>query len=252
MKTILITTCALSLVAYEAAANIITMSAEKGGAVPAGVNYVSFDDLTLGQMTQTASGPNGSVLVEFQGDAQAVQGMQQWVYHPPFLHNNQGAFFDSQPDGQDQTPYLTTGGGSVKLQFATPQKYMGLLWGTPDHGQALQLYSNATGFLGSISGTDLLNLGIVVITDDYRSVYLNINSELPFDYALATPSVFEFDNLAYFTENVSLPGQPITFASGDRAEVPDAGSTALLLGLAMAGMVVTYRNRRSLRPIRVA
>lgn len=243
MKTMLITACAISFVAYQTAADILTFSAAKGGDVPTGVNYVNFDDLTLGQTPQTASGPNGSVLVVPEGGARVVQGMELFVYHPPFVHNNQGALFGGQPDGEDQTPYLTTGSsGSVNLQFATPQKYLGVLWGTPDSGQALQLYSNTTGFLGSISGTDLLTLGIVVVTDDFRSAYVNINSETPFDYAIATAPVFEFDNLAFFNENVTLPGQVRTLALENGSRVPDGGCTGLLLGSALTALAALRRR----------
>lgn len=244
MNAFFVTGCVLSFVAYNAAATTLTLSAAKGGAVPANVNYVNFDDLSLGQATQTASGPNGSVVVVPQGNAAIVQGMVQWVYHPPWIHNNQGAFFRGQPDGEDQTPYLTTRNGSVKIEFAAPQKYLGLLWGTPDNGQTLELYSNNAGFLGAVSGTDLLSLGVVVITDDFRSAYVNINSEIPFDYAIATPSVFEFDNLAYFSEQVALPGKVLTLPIQNGSLVPDVGATIWLLGSALAGVITWSRGRK--------
>lgn len=241
MKILVIVAVSLLFVPSQGVANILTISAAQGGQVPAGVNYVNFDDLALGSATQTATGPTGSVLVGFEGGA-AVQGDVWDIHRAPAVYNNQGAFFGGQPDGLDATPYLMTFSGSIKIDFANPQKYVGLLWGTPDYGQALQLYSDALGLVGSFSGTDLFDWGLVSITDDNRSAYVNINSAVPFDFVVATPSAFEFDNLAYFTETVALPGESRTLSFPNGSAVPDGGSSAVLVGLAALGCIGGWKK----------
>ena len=88
------------------------VTASVGGA-PTGVNYVNFDNLTLG----SAGGVSNGVTVSFAGDGQAVQGSQSGVYAAPYLSNGNGTLFGDPNNGPDATTFLTTGTGSVTLSL---------------------------------------------------------------------------------------------------------------------------------------
>jgi hypothetical protein len=200
----------------------IVVNAAVGGA-PTGVNYVNFDNLSLGN----AGGVSKSVTVSFTGDAQTVQGSQSGVYAAPYLSNNNGALFGDNNNGPDTTRYLTTGVGSVTLMMPGQEKYIGLLWGSVDNYNTLSLYNGST-LVGTITGTDVTasangNQGAS------GTFYVNIDSTVSFDKVVATSSnyAFEFDNVAY---NSTMP-------------VPEPSSFVLALAGAI-GTVAINRLRR--------
>jgi len=218
---------ACALVTCPVANASLTISGSVGGA-PTGVNKVNFDDLTLGSIGGTATGPSGTVGVSFVTDGQAVAGAVGGQYAMPWLSGGNGTGFGApnQPNGQDVTTYLTSGisdgttFGAAILTFSTPLHYIGLLWGSVDSYNTLSLY-NGTTLVGTVTGSQVLaspngDQGI------NGTLYVNITSTLAFDIVKATSTqyAFEFDNVAY-----SAVPEPTTMVAG-------AGA----LGLALLGI----------------
>ena len=88
----------------------LLVDATVGGA-PTGVNYVTFDGLSLGN----AGGVSGGITVSYSGTAQTVQGAASGLYAAPFISNNNGVLFGIAGNGADATRYLSTGIGTVTM-----------------------------------------------------------------------------------------------------------------------------------------
>lgn len=207
-------------------ANLLTIDSVIGG-VPTGVNYLNFNDLTTGAKgSMSTVGNGGPVGVTIGGNANVVQGARSGEYAAPFLSNNQGSLFDGHADGVDTSVYLTTGstsgGGSVRLDFPTQQRYLGLLWGSVDSYNKLAFYDTFDNLLGLITGWDVLT-SPVGDQGARGTAYVNILSQLPFSYVVASSDgfAFEFDNVAYNQRPLN---------------VPDNGYSWLLLGVGAAGI----------------
>ena len=222
----------LCLAATAVDATPITLTAAVGG-VPTGTNYANFDSIPLG----SAGGTSNGITVQFSPDAQAVQGGKPNLYAAPFLSANNGMSFGDPNDGADATTYLTSGseggpsaGAAVTLSFASPVKYMGLLWGSVDGYNTLTFYSGGVE-IGSITGDDVTasangNQGAS------GTFYVNINSSQSFDKVVATSTqyAFEFDNVAFDSNMVS---------------VPEPGATDMfLLGLLLVGSGYWLERRK--------
>jgi len=231
MKKLRIAIMAGALVACHVANATLTWSGSVGGA-PTGVNLVNFDDLTPGTVNNVlASGPNGSVTVTTTPDAMAVQGTTE-KYAAPYLSGGNGTGFGNG-DGPDATTYLTSGMNSgsypnakVTLTFGSLQQYFGLLWGSVDSYNTLSFYNGNT-LVGTLTGSQVL----ASPTGDQGvngTVYVNINSTLPFDTVVATSSqyAFEFDNVAYNTTTVP---EPTTMIAGALLLLPFGASTLRIL-----------------------
>lgn len=227
MRSLLVTTFAASLAVLAPAHAAFTVSGSVGGA-PTGVTFENFDSLPLGAGGGVT--PTG-ITVSFGGTAQAVQGSLAGAYAAPFLSGGNGTGFGPgnsvQPNGVDATTYLTSGNNGtagVTLQFAGPQQYLGLLWGSVDANNVLEFFNGATS-VGTVTGLDVAgspsgDQGV------NGTLYVNINSTLDFDRVVATrPSfAFEFDNIAY-----------------NRFQVPAPAALALF-GLGVAGLAMTRRR----------
>ena len=209
-----------------ARASLITIDSVIGG-VPNGVRYLDFNDLTLGSKGEMKTSADGdAVRVTVGGNANVVTGAKSGEYAAPYLSNDQGALFDGHKDGVDTSVYLTTGstsgGGSIRLDFSTEQRYLGLLWGSVDRYNKLAFYDPFDNLLGLITGSDVLS-SPVGDQGAMGTAYVNILSEKPFGYVIASSDgfAFEFDNVAY-------DQRPLN--------VPDNGYSWLLLGFGAAGV----------------
>ncbi len=233
MKKILLTAlCVAGMAASQTTqAGYLTVSASIGGA-PTGTERVNFDNLSPGTTATglTATGPNGSLIVDIAADGQVASGSVSGKYAAPYLSGGNGTGFGSQSDGADTTPYLTTGLGSVTLTFGAAQQYMGLLWGSVDDYNKLSFYRTDGSFIESITGLDVLaspngDQGV------NGTLYVNINSTEAFGYVVAssTQYAFEFDNVAYNETPVG---------------VPDGGSLLGVFALSLIGMATCARRRR--------
>lgn len=240
MKTTFARTLALTGLLGLAAASVatagpISISGSIGGA-PTGVFLVNFDNLTPGSTASaTATGPTGSVNVSFASGGQVASGAQSGVYAPPFLSGGNGNGFGpgstNQSNGVDTTPYLTTGIGSVTLDFGSSAalKYFGMLWGSVDTYNTLKFYDGLT-LIDTVTGSNV----IASPNGDQGAngtVYVNMTSSVAFNKVVALSSnyAFEFDNVAY-SQNQSI------------GSIPDGGMTLTLLGTALSGLALLRRR----------
>ena len=201
--------------------------------VPSGNHYENFDSVPLGDGTYTT--PSG-IKVSFIPDAKAVQGAASGLYAPPVLSNNNGTLFGNPENGTDATTYLTSGStgtfsnAGVSLLFPTPERYMGLLWGSVDKFNTLTFYSGAE-LVAQFTGNDVTTAA----SGDQGAngtFYVNISSTLAFDRVVATSSshAFEFDNVAF---------------NANPLKVPEPGIAGVfLLGLLLVGSGYWFKGRR--------
>ncbi|MBL9127450.1 MAG: hypothetical protein JNL97_07385 [Verrucomicrobiales bacterium] len=217
-------------------ANLLTIDSVIGG-VPTGVNYLNFNDLSVGaQGAMKTAGNADVVVVTVSGNAGVVTGAKSGKYAAPYLSNDQGSLFDGHKDGVDTSVYLTTGstsgGGAIRLDFSHDQRYLGLLWGSVDSYNKLAFYDASDNLLGFITGRDVLS-SPVGDQGAKGTAYVNILSEKPFDHVIASSDgfAFEFDNVAYNQRPLN---------------VPDNGYSFLLLGVGAAGVACW---RRWARPV---
>jgi hypothetical protein len=159
--------------------------------IPAGATTLNLDSMTPGSTADTTIDGVG---FHFQPDAQVAQGSVTNVYAAPYVYDGNGAPFGN-PDGQDTTPFLTTGVGSLTITLPHDVSNFGLLWGSVDTYNTLQFYDGST-LVGTFTGNDILN---PANGDQGQSgsVYVDLASTLPFNKIVASSSqyAFELDNL---------------------------------------------------------
>ena len=209
-------------------ASSFTVSSVNGGAAT-GSTKLNFDGLALGHATQAA---DANVTVSFSGTANVVQGAAGGLYAAPFISGSNGIGFlnPDQPTGVDTSAYLSTGIGSVTLQFDAEQDYFGLLWGSVDNYNTLSFYDGAN-LVGSFDGTQVW-ANANGDQGQQGTFYVNFNStDGVFNRVVASSNqyAFEFDNVAYNSRaRVTGSDQP--------QSVPDTASTLGLVGAACAGL----------------
>jgi hypothetical protein len=216
--------------AFAGTANAtIIESGSVGGAPTSGVNHETFNSLTPGDTVTTVL-PNG-LTVSFAPDGQPVQGAVDNKYARPYFSGGNSAGFGGDPDGPDDTTYLTSGVGSVTLAFSSEQRYLGILWGSIDPENTLSFY-NGGSLVQAFSGTDILG-GANGDQGVNGTLYVNFTtSDTPFDSVVLTSSTyaFEFDNVA-FGERVPVnTPEPITLS---------------LFGAGLAGLGFARRRRKA-------
>jgi hypothetical protein len=199
--------CAAGLGVPSSASAALTISAVPGGGPSGGNARENFDGLTIGG-TSGQTTPTG-LKVNFTSGAAAVTGSLAGVYSAPVLSGNNGLGFgaggNDQALGPNATPYLTTRSaadffGTVELLLPGDSKYFGLLWGSIENDNLLQLFDGSS-LVGTVTGVD-------VTATFGQTRYVNLNSTLAFDRVVLSSSrstALEFDNVA-FDAAVPLPG----------------------------------------------
>ncbi len=195
--------------AGTASASLIVNSSV--GGAPAGADYVNFDNLALG----SAGGTSGGIGVAFtSGNGAVVQGAASGFYAAPFLSGGNGALFGDPANGTDTTRYLSTGIGTITLTLPGMEKYFGLLWGSVDGYNSLQLFDGAS-LVGTVTGTDVT----ASANGDQGAAgtfYVNLTSDLAFNKVELSSSqyAFELDNVAYNTGAIPEPGTLVLLGGG--------------------------------------
>jgi hypothetical protein len=213
------------LAACQVSSASLSYTASIGGSALPGQNYATFDGLPAG----SAGGTDGGVNVSFTPDGLAATGnsVSNQHYAVPYLSGNNNLYFPGSSLGPDTTQYLSTGLGSATLMLGDT-RYMGLLWGSIDPSNKLQLYNGAT-LIGTILGSDIISLiGTPSIpnTGVDGTAYVNINSSTAFNKVVMTSGQysFEFDNVAYG----AVP-EPSTVVAGALLLLPFGISTVRIL-----------------------
>ena len=131
------------------------------------------------------------------------------------------------------TNYYSTGLGTVTFQFAAPQTYFGLLWGSADIGNTLSFYSGAT-LVGAITTADF-NSAANGSQGFGGSYFINAGiSGGAFDEIVATSTFVSFE----FGDVV---------AGAAPASVPEPASAALLAA-GLFGCAVLRRRASGTAP----
>jgi hypothetical protein len=195
-----VVTC-LCVAAQSEAALLVTKTI--GGQALNGVNYASFDAISLGS-GGGVDGPLGNQLtLALDPDAKVVTGAVSGQYAQPFLSGQNNANFGALYTGADNTRYVTSGrdGGSfgpasATMTFASDQNYLGLLWGSVDDYNTLEFYKGNT-LLYTLLGSALPDAGGNQGVNG--TFYVNVRTSQMFDKVVAKSSqyAFEFDNVAY-------------------------------------------------------
>ncbi len=228
--------CALSLLAVPLmlaagaahAAPVLSYTATDEGTAmpPAGDALQTYTPPTTGTAPITFS--NGTT-VTFSNPlataypAMAVNGTVLNQYAAPI--NSSGAAVTSN--------YYSAGLGDVTVQFATPQNYLGLLWGSVDLGNELYFYSNGT-LVGEITGGDF-DPGANGNQAFGGSYFINADvTGGSFNEVVATSTFVSFE-LANLEAGSTPP-----------SSVPDPSSAALLGSALVACGIIRRRKSKTL------
>jgi len=181
----------------------------------------SFSNPTL----ETFDEPSPSILT-LSGSAYLLTGSSS-VGSTPFFYGSTASYFGEPVDssGFDASQYVAVDpGGSARLSFATPENYLGILWGSVDPSDTLTFYDSANNVIGAVTSNDFGNL--ISSFNGWNTIYVNFTSTTPFSSVVATTSTpaFEFDDVAY-------------------APVPEP-STLGLLAFGMFGITLLRRHQR--------
>lgn len=199
----------------------LIVSGSVGGA-PTGVTLENFDSLAAGSISPPAYLLPSGISLTLTPNAQAVVGSLGGQYAAPFLSGGNGTGFGSpdQPNGVDATTYITSGstgntaGAVATMVLPFLSQYFGLLWGSVDDYNTLQFFDGAT-LVGTLTGSGVTaspngNQGVA------GTLYVNIDSTLPFNRVVATSTsfAFEFDNVAFSPTPVPEPATLALFGAG--------------------------------------
>jgi hypothetical protein len=154
--------------------------------------------ITIGGTPSGTSGETTSV------SETSVTDFDTWTLPSNYTLTGSAGIVSGNANGQyaspagDSTPYLSTGTGSVTINFsAEPIDYFGLYWGSVDAYNGI-VFTDTLGNTSAYSGSSLAALGVLV--NGNESAYVNFfgsGSEQWSSVTLfSTENAFEFDNVA--------------------------------------------------------
>jgi hypothetical protein len=172
-------------------------------------------------------------ILTLSGAAHLLTGANYGVaYVPPYFSGSTAAFFGESPTtGLDSSQYVVVEGqvsnSSATLSFATPQHYLGLLWGSIWRTDSLTFYDSANNVIGTVLGTDVPTAVFDGQVGLINTSYVNITSTTAFSRVVATSAnnSFEFDDVAY-------------------AQVVPEPASLSLLAFGMFGITLLRRRQR--------
>lgn len=182
----------LSAAGPEARAGLITWTADPNQGPDASfVVKDTFNDLTPG--SSAAALRNGYDLT-FSGTAQVFQGSVSGLAKEPEPISSAVATAFGVAPGDNLTPYLSTGIGSIVFNLDGLHTGMGLLWGTVDTYNSLSFYDASDNLIETITGSQIIGSGY-----GSASAYVNLFSSVAFKKVVAssTSYAFELDNVAF-------------------------------------------------------
>ncbi|HTY88417.1 MAG TPA: PEP-CTERM sorting domain-containing protein [Candidatus Acidoferrum sp.] len=159
-----------------------------------------------GATLETFNAASPSILT-LSGSAYLVTGGRGFpdYYTAPYFSGSTAAYFGESPaNGYDDSQFVAViSGGSATLSFVTPEKYLGLLWGSVDKSyNTLTFYDSANNVIDTVPGSALSG-----VSDEdggpNGTAYVNITSTIAFSKVVVNTSgspgffSFEFDDVAY-------------------------------------------------------
>ena len=154
----------------------------------------------------------------------------------PYYSGATATFFGEKPNtGADSTNYIAlNAGGSATFNFANPETYFGILWGSVDTYNSLTFYDAANNNLGIITGE---NFAAAISMGDQGkngTTYVNVTSSTAFTKVVASSSAvaFELDDVAFG-------------AARNMALAPEPGGMGMLLALGVPVAFGILRQRSS-------
>ena len=219
---ILASACVFQLCALEGSANATPIALVPTATIGGAATGSTLDNLD----SNAASSADGITVSFTLGagyalDASYVTGSSSGIYAAPYVSGSNNAGFEpSSPAGPDVTQYIQvsgTPGSTATLQFGQNLNSVGLLWGSIDDSNLLDLEENGV-IVATVTGT-AANLAASTVAGSQSSdgtAYVNITSPVAFNEIVASSgqNAFEFDNVSFTPAQVPEPLTLSLFGAG--------------------------------------
>ncbi len=117
--------------------------------------------------------------------------------------------------------YLSTGAGTITINFVSPVTSFALLWGSIDTGNSLR-FNDASNFV--VTGSEVQSAAAGFVSNGFQgpggSAYVVVNTDTPFTTVTATSSVISFEFAPLAASNTPF----------DPPDAPEPGALTLMAG----------------------
>ncbi len=224
--------------AAPARANPISIQFDLSG-LPAATGPIHALDLSndIGKTSFWANQNAVRVSVNTPANQGVVNGSQPGVYAAPVSGGNPNS------PSYWSSPYFSTGLGTITLTFSHPQSYLGLLWGSVDHGSTYNYIA-----FNKVDGNQVTTVATVTGNDIYEATKSSApNGSQGYGgsfYAVLDDLDGTFDQIVLGSTMVSFEAADIQYADGRVAleRVPEPAAIALL-GSGLLGLAALHRRR---------
>jgi hypothetical protein len=230
--------------ATVACANPLDVTTSVGG-VPGSGSAIDIGALPLGTAGGIVDGANFS----FSGNAGVVSGTLANRHAAPYASGDEGSWFGGG-DGPVTGEYLTAGndravaGSGITISFSLSQIAFGVLWGSIDSYNKIEVYDGAT-LLGTVTETPPM-LSFPGFQGEGGSAYVEVTSSTPFDRLVFSSDGYAFEFADFMSQAAPIPAAELA------TKVPEPGSLAILgIGLAVlaAARIATRRGKPGRLPL---